>query len=52
MKRSIVSTSVFIAVFGITTLGVVAPSQATHRPTNRNLPLRQARRNLPASRTP
>ena len=51
MKRSIVSTSVFVAVFGITTLGVVA-AQSSYPPADKQKPAAQADKEKPAAAKP
>jgi hypothetical protein len=51
MKTSIVSTSVFVAVFGITTLGVVA-AQSTYPQADKQKPAPQADKEKPAAAKP
>ena len=47
MKRSIVSTSVLVAVFGITTLGVVA-AQSSYPQADKQKPAAEADKEKPA----
>ena len=49
MKRSIVSTSVFAAVFGITTLGVVA-AQSGYPQADKQKPAAEATKEKPAAK--
>ena len=49
MKRSIVSTSVFVAVFGITTLGVVA-AQSPAPQADKQKPAAEATKEQPAAK--
>ena len=49
MKRSIVSTSVFVAVFGITTLGVVA-AQSPAPQADKQKPAAEASKEKPAAK--
>ena len=49
MKRSIVSTSVFVAVFGIATLGVVA-AQSAYPQADKQKPAAEASKEKPAAK--
>jgi len=49
MKRSILSTSVFIAVFGITTLGVVA-AQSTYPQGDKQKPAAEPSKETPSAK--
>jgi hypothetical protein len=51
MKTKIVSTSVFVAVFGITTLGVVA-AQSSYPQADKQKPAAQADKEKPADAKP